>query len=224
MIFAAAGLILAALKKDTFILLWAIPIFLFFFFIQRDWAPYQSFIPQIPLFCISASVFMVKIIDRITYQNIQKMLPYTVASAIGVFGLVSITILITTNVTAGQFQTLEFVSQYLNKNKIDQITLVSNPAYSWIFKYIWAMDNVLNQFNDFGHEPVRTNKILLISDAESESFDRNTKRLRTLYENSTQLLKIRGPINNFNVDIYPYTSMEDVNFEGLYDMEVRIVR
>ena len=228
MIFAAAGLVFAGLKKDMFILLWTIPILLFFFFIEWEWAPYQSFIPQIPLFCISAAVLMVKIIDRIKYKKIQKVLPYVGAAAIGVFGLVSTTILITTNVTATQFQTLEFVSQYLNntKNKSNDndITLVSNPAYSWVFKYIYGMANVLNEFNDFGNEPVKTKKILLISDAESESFDRDTKRLHTLYVNSTQLFKIKGPVNNFNIDKYPYTSMEDVNFEGLYDIEVRIVR
>ena len=162
MIFAAAGLVFAVLKKDVFILLWAIPILLFFFLIEWEWAPYQSFIPQIQLFCISAAVLMVKIMGSIKYKNIQKVLPYTAASAIGVFGLVSITLLITTNVTATQFQTLEFVSLYLddmkNKSNDNDITLVSNPAYSWIFKYIYGMDNALNEFNNFGDEPVKTKK------------------------------------------------------------------
>ena len=49
-------------------------------------------------------------------------------------------------------------------------------------------------------------------------------RWSKVYENSTQLFKINGPANNFNIDRYPYTSMEEVNFEGLYDIEVRIVR
>src|SRR4030095_811524 len=51
LILAAVGLVLAIIKKDLFILLWVVPNFIFLCTIALGWAPYQLFIPLIPLFC-----------------------------------------------------------------------------------------------------------------------------------------------------------------------------
>ncbi len=84
-------------------------------------------------------------------------------------------------------------------------------------------DYVLNEPNIFEYQDVNTSKILLISDAQSESVSQNSERLRELYNNSNLLIKFNGPIDSFDIDKYPYTSM-DANFDGLYGIEVRIAK
>jgi hypothetical protein len=60
----------------------------------------------------------------IKYRNIQKLLPWAVASVIRIYGLVSTSILITTNTTAAQFMAAEFASKYLDyENKNNRVVI-----------------------------------------------------------------------------------------------------
>jgi 4-amino-4-deoxy-L-arabinose transferase-like glycosyltransferase len=111
-VLATAGLIFAILKKDAFILLWAIPNLLYFSAV--GWAPNHLFIPLIPLSCIAIGVLIINLCGRIKRKNVQKKLPWAVISAIGLFGLVSTTMLITSNVSADQIRVIRFVSGYSN--------------------------------------------------------------------------------------------------------------
>jgi hypothetical protein len=77
----------------------------------------------------------------------------------GIFGLICTTILITTNVTSDQIQTIKFVSMYLDNN--ENITLVSNPIYSWVFKYVYKKDHVLIEINDFDYDRLKQIKLFL---------------------------------------------------------------
>jgi 4-amino-4-deoxy-L-arabinose transferase-like glycosyltransferase len=219
-VLATAGLIFAILKKEAFILLWAIPNLVYFSAV--GWVPNHLFIPLIPLACIAVAVLIINLSGRIKRKNIQKMLPWAVISAIGMFGLVSTTMLITTNVSADQIQVIKFISGYLDNynTRNENITLVANPIYTWIFKYIYHGDHLLNVIREFDYEPVKTNKVLLITDIEYNLSPQN-ERLRALYNTTTSLLKFKGLINNFDFWRYPYTSMR-ANYEAMYGTEVGI--
>ena len=222
-ILGTSGLVVAILKKDLFLLLWAIPNFIFLVVIAFGWAPYQLFIPIIPLLCIASAKLIFDLTRAIKRKRIKKILPWSVIGAIGTFGLISTSILITTNVTSGQFQIIRFVALYLenNINRNESIMVVSNPIYSWIFKYVYHKDNVLNEVNDFDYEPVKTKKILFISDVESEGISPDSERLRTLYNTTNQIFKINGLSNKFNTTKYPYASMSE-NYESMDRTEVRV--
>ena len=219
-VLATVGLIFAILKKDPFILLWAIPNLLYFSAV--GWVPNHLFIPLIPLSCIAVAVLIINLSGRIKRKNIKKMLPWAVISAIGMFGLVSTTMLITTNVSADQIQIIRFVSGYLNNYNMrnENITLVANPIYTWIFKYVYNRDHSVNVIREFDYEPVKTNKILLITDIEYNLSPEN-ERLRAVYNTTTSLLKFKGLIDNFDFWRYPYTSMR-ANYEAMYGTEVGI--
>jgi hypothetical protein len=146
-----------------------------------------------------------------------------VITALGLFGLISTTLLITTNVTTGQIQIIRFVSWYLDNDikRNEGIMLVSNPIYSWIFKYVYDKDNVLNEVNDFDYEPVKTDRILFISDVESKGITPYSERLGRLYNTTNQIFKINGLSDIFNTGRYPYGSMS-VNYESMDETEVRV--
>ena len=225
MIIGAIGLIIAIIKKDLFILLYAIPNFVFIGLIGWNWAPYQLFITLIPLFCISGSVLIFDISNRIKIRNMDRLLPWAIVTTIGIFGLVSTLMLITTNITGGQIQAIKFVLDYL-KDNVDETKstmLVSNPIYSWIFIYPYQMNNltVLIEVNDFDYETVKTNTILFISDVESEGIRTYSQRLQSLYGTTTQVFKVNGIADRFDTTRYPFTSIV-VNYESLDPTEVRV--
>src|SRR5205085_7189513 len=81
-----------------------------------------------------------------------SLLPsFAVISVIVIFGLITSTILITTNISLPQFEAAAFVvydvqhnnSYTSNNNKSDDdITIISSPIYSWIFNYVFHRSHV----------------------------------------------------------------------------------
>jgi predicted metallo-beta-lactamase superfamily hydrolase len=88
-----------------------------------------------------------------------------------------------------------------------------------IFRYVYHSDNLV-ELDNIEYQPVKSSKILLISDVQSRDYN---EPLNAVYNNSTQLMMIKGPIYNLDFSKYPYTSM-DSTFERLYDTEVRIAK
>ena len=69
-----------------------------------------------------------------TKIKIQKRLPYAIISGIGLFGLLTTTMLITTNVNSAVYKALAVIVQKLpNKdddtNNTNAVTLVASPIY-----------------------------------------------------------------------------------------------
>jgi hypothetical protein len=129
----------AVIKKDFFFLLWIIPFLVFLYFI--GFVSLFHFIALLPIFCISAAVLIEGLSDKISKikknskKNIiiisQKILPYAIISAIGIFGLVSISMLITTDVSSTQVNAAATIAQHIQRNSIsdnngnDNVTVIS---------------------------------------------------------------------------------------------------
>ena len=217
------GIIIAILRKDLFILLWTMPFFIFLIIIASEWSPYQLFIPIVPVLCIATAKLIFDVTSVLKLENRRQMIPWGLAIAVVTFGLVSTSMLITTNITSGQFQIVHFALLYLedNVNENESLMVVSNPIYSWIFKYVYDIGNVLNEVNDFDYEPVKTKMILFIWDIESKDLSPYSERLGTLYNTTKQLFKVNGLGNNFDTTKYPFTSMT-LNYESMDGTEVRV--
>ncbi|TLX81752.1 MAG: glycosyltransferase [Thaumarchaeota archaeon] len=219
-----AGLIAAAVKKDLFILLLAIPNIIFLYIV--GYVSFRLFIPLIPLFCITAAVMISELLDRVKNKSIYRVLSGGVIIIIGIFGLISTLLLVTTQVTAGQFQSTVFVSTYLKnfENKFHdkhEVTTAASPTYSWIFKYVFGNDNVLFNYRDILYEPIKTDNVLLISDDHFRQDIKSNKKLGQFYNNTVLLAAFNDTRNIFNEDNYPYYSMK-LNHEGLEAIEIRI--
>jgi 4-amino-4-deoxy-L-arabinose transferase-like glycosyltransferase len=150
LILAAGGFIYAAIKKDYFILLWFIP-FLIFLAIIGYVHPWHL-IPLLPAFCIAAARLIGggDLYNLIKRKKVQVLLPFVIISAIGIFGLVSTTILITRDNTSSQFEKTASGIQYLleqangnnNNNGTNYAKIteeISVDPNSWIFRYIFDL-------------------------------------------------------------------------------------
>ena len=98
-VLSSAGLIFAAVKRDFFLLLWVIPFLIFLYAI--DYVSSFHLIPLVTAFSIATSRFLVEITGKINKIikkfKLQQILPFAVISGIIIFGLVTTTMLITTN-------------------------------------------------------------------------------------------------------------------------------
>jgi hypothetical protein len=136
------GLVFAALKKDFLILLWTIPILIFFSFTAGT--SYYHLIPILPALCIGAAR-LIELSKKIPPKKIQPVLPFVLISIVGIFGLITTTMLITTNVNSSYFEAAAFLTQYLSNsssiigNNNDKISVISDPFYLWIPQYVFHL-------------------------------------------------------------------------------------
>jgi len=131
------GLALAAIKKDFFLLLWTIPflVFLYFIGLVRDF----HLIPILPALCISAARLIADLIGKIEHRKVRKILSITIISAIAIVGLVNFMMLSINTNNNGKFAAVAFVLGYLEENKNQSVSTISNNVYSWIPKYVFQL-------------------------------------------------------------------------------------
>jgi len=85
-------------------------------------------------------------------------------SAVGIFGLISISVLITINAASSQLQTMSYVTKFYQNDKNADYMLISSPVYSWIFTYVYKIDFVLSDYYNYIYQTIKPDKILLIAD------------------------------------------------------------
>jgi Dolichyl-phosphate-mannose-protein mannosyltransferase len=221
----ACGLCFAATKRDFFLLLWSMPYLVFLYII--GWVSVFHLILIIPAFCIAGSEVIVQLSNKIVYRKRMRQLnknlfPWITISFVGIFGFTSTFLLITKNVSSSQFEAAAFVSEYLRNNdeSYHDITLVSNPVYSWIFTYVYNKDHVFPDYRGPLFAPIQTEMILLIADAHFKADIRSAEKLQKIYNNTNDIATFNGDVLKYDHDKYPYTSMS-LNYEGS-KVEVRI--
>src|SRR5215208_6017561 len=217
-VLSMAGLIFAAVKRDFFLLLWVIPFLIFLYAI--DYVSSFHLIPLIPAFCIAASRFLVEITSKIKIikkYKVQQILPFAVISGIIVFGLVSTTMFITTNINSISYKTLAVIVQKLpNREDInstaDAVTLVGAPTYFPMPKY--AFDKPFYEHSYFSRLPLDTQKYFLVADRGfMQSMSGTSSRapnalMKYLYENSHIIDTIvPDDKTKYSVKNYPYANM-----------------
>jgi dolichyl-phosphate-mannose--protein O-mannosyl transferase len=208
-ILGVGGFIFAAKRRDFFVLLWLIPFLLFL--VKIGYTQYFHWIPILPVFCIGSGILIIEGLQKITKNKLQKSLPFVVISGIGVFGFVSTTMLITTNLTSGQFEAAAFVLQYI-KDDTD-ITTLASPTYSWIFRDVFNKENILPDYSNILFGPIETEKILLVADPHFHIDIARGKQLQDAYDETKTVETFEGDVLKYDTSKYPYTSLI-VNNEG----------
>jgi hypothetical protein len=210
------GIIFAAVIKRDFILLaWVIPYLAFLYLI--GYAANFHLILLIPIFCIAAAKLIVDISTKIiSNKTLKQVLPFAIISAIGIFGLISTILLITTNVSSFQYKVTAFLVQHLlNNNKVgdhtnNDITILGTSSYFWIPKDIFQQQGY-NYKGLSSKKPIETEKTILVVDRgfrnllSSKTDD--GERLRTIYD-GTDIIATTGRNSNiYDIYTYPYTNM-----------------
>lgn len=208
LLLGAAGFIYAGIKREVFVLLWIIPFLVFLSVI--GYVQYFHWIPVLPVFCIAAG----RLIEKIT--AIRPAIPFVAVAGLGIFGLVSSALLITTDVTSAQFEAAAFVAGYADNNT----TIAASPVYSWIFIYVFDKEHSFWDYRDLLFYPVETEKLLLISDHHFQSNLGAGQQLEDAYSNTENVAVFKGNVGTYDLGKYPYTNMIS-NYEG-DEIEVRM--
>jgi hypothetical protein len=166
------GIVYAAIRRNYFILLWVVPFFIFSFMIH--WVYFFHFILLLPVFCIASALLIKEIPDIVLKKNnlYKKVVPFAAISAIGIFGLTTTVLLIVSNYSLPYFAVSSFIVQHSNDNVVagtnnvtnkivDDTTIISSPAFSWIFSYVFGKDHVLPTR---ASQELSTKKVLLVLD------------------------------------------------------------
>jgi hypothetical protein len=154
---------------------------------------------------------------------IHRILPFALISIIGIFGLVSTSLIITTDMSSHIVETTAFIANYLGSpiNKNEDITLILSPVYYWVFEDIYGKSNAIEVRDHFdGPDTIKTHKIILMLNRfkviSEDPF------LRMVYSNAPPLKVAHGPAQSFDRNKYPYTNL-DVNYEGITEQRTIMV-
>lgn len=188
----------AVLKKDLFILFWLGPLLAFLWLI--GYVQYFHILPALPVFCIAAALWLNDIIDKIKPRR--HLVGYGIAASVIIFGLVSTTLLITTNVTSGQFEATAFVLSIADKDT----TIIANPVYAWPYIFAYHMPYAMNDYRDVLYSTIKTAKVVLVSEPHLQG-SINETQIGQAYDSTASVRTFYGSSRNYDVSIYPYTSM-----------------
>lgn len=208
------GLIYSAVKKDYFLLLWSIPIFVFLQAI--GYVSSFHLILLMPPLCIAGATMIDKIGNNIANAKMRNMLPYIRIAVIGIFGICSITMLITLNMNSTYYQALAFVlsnlpdsnSNATSLNPANKVTLIGNPQYFWIPEFVF--NKTFDAKNFYSKTPFKTDKYMMIIDS---GFVRilnadNSSRLNLAYNATHNLARFEQNITGgTDVNKYPFTNL-----------------
>ena len=227
LILGIAGIFFAEIKRDFMLLLWVIPFLIFLFII--DFVSFFHLIPLLPAFCIAVASMIVHLSNRISYKKIQQSLPFVVILAIGAFGLINTTTLITTNVTSTYFQIYASIVKYLangeyindlNNNNNDNVMTMIGRHWTrglfWIPRYVYDIDLDFRIVEDENDIPVsiKTKKGIFIVDnrIKRSMFDdkqdiQNGQQNLNLYYNTIPIATFKNKSMHYDLEKYPYASM-----------------
>jgi hypothetical protein len=191
-----SGLVFAIIKRDYFLILWAIPFLIFLYTIGfvRDF----HLIPLLPALCMSASRLIVGLSSYIPYQKVRQTLSFSIISVIAIFGLVNIVPPLTMNgmnENDNKFALAAFVTRYLEDNRNENITVISSHVYSWIPKYVFGLGNIDYRIPD-DTTPPKNEKVMLVVDGSfryvtslNNTYGESLRRTHNLY-NTNETVKV----------------------------------
>ncbi|MGI0025249.1 MAG: glycosyltransferase family 39 protein, partial [Nitrososphaera sp.] len=192
------GLRYAVLRKDLFVLLWFGPFMIFLWLI--GYVQYFHSIPIIPVFCISAALWLQDVVGRI--KSRRYLVRYGVFASIVIFGLTSTTLVIITNVTSAQFDAIAFVLLISDKDT----TIISNPVYAWPYTFVFDMPYAMNDYRDVLYSDIPTDKIVLVSEPHLLA-SIHEARLKVVYDDTASVRVFYSNVRSYNTSVYPYTNM-----------------
>ncbi len=113
------------------------------------------------------SARLIELSKKIPPKKIQRATPFFIIIIVGIFGLITTTVLITTNSNISYFKAAAFLTQYLQDiNRInasnDKITVISDPFYLWIPQYVFHLKHEYVPF--YMLISIKTEKVAFIID------------------------------------------------------------
>jgi hypothetical protein len=234
-----AGLFFAAVKRDFFPLLWAIPFMIFMYLL--GYVSYWFMIPLLLPLCIAAASMIQDLSSRISKKKmIHQILPFVIISVIGIFGIITTSMLITLNVNSTYLAVQAFITKNLPaisgsvEESDNRVYIIGRPTYIWILKYVFDEGN--NNYQSYYNkgkiyrtisEGIADKFVFIVdgrfrNDLKKSTTKENIQAIQELYDNSTTLAKINVKnTNKFDSDLYPYSTNTNVAGKGGGRVEIR---
>lgn len=203
-----AGTVFAIVRRNYFILFWFVPFVIFLLMIGYN--QYFYWIPVLPVFCISASILIMNILERLNKNNVNKILPSVVFLGLAIFGLTSTILVISVNVTNSEFQTTSFILQNVHGN---DTTVLASPTYAWILHYVFHKENIPNDYSFILFNHLQTGKVLLVADPHFLIDLGRGKKLQRIYNDSKTIATFGEDLSKYDMSVYPYSNIK-MNVDG----------
>jgi hypothetical protein len=214
------GIIYSVFRRDYFLMIWTFPIFIFLQLI--GYVSSFHLISLLPPLCIAGGRLIAEIGNRSANQSVRNVLPFIRISAIGLFGLISTSMIISIDMNSTYYQALAFLVQELpdaettnssNSNIQSaggRITVSGNPEYFWIPEFIFDRQFVGSSY--YSNVPFKTDKYIMIIDkgflnildGNSRSRERLNLALNATHSLSVFHQNMTGDLDNSK---YPYTGL-----------------
>jgi len=243
LILGTVGVAYLTIRREFIGIFWIIPYFLMLYLV--GWVNHFHLIIIIPIFCISIAKMIYDMPSIMRFKRGNIMISSTVIAAIVLFGIISTSILISTNLSYVQLKTASYITNAIvsndsnssgdkNKDRTSfdtnntraKITVISGPIYSWIYKYVFDNHYTFSHVRDT--QPLKTEKIILLIDplykrvvSKNESENQTqAARLSSIY-NNTDVAALFGKLPaNYSKKIYPFTGIDSAD-SGLTTSEIR---
>lgn len=205
-----SGLVFAIIRRDYFLLLWAIPFLITLYFI--GWVLPYHFIPLFPVFCIAGARLFLETLNRIRFNSIAKISLFAIIAGLLIFGITKTFLLITPNVNSFYFEGALFLIKYLENNNVslkkNNLTIISDAFYLWIPQHVFHLPGTYKTF--FDSTLSRTRSSLLIVDPGfikvMQEHNGQGNLLHTIYDsNNTKKIAMFGESQySQNMSVYLY--------------------
>jgi len=225
-----AGIVFTAIKRDFFPLLWIIPFFILLYLLGFN--QHFHWVPILPIFCIATAVLIVDLAKYIIKNTkVQQIAVFTIACEIIIFGMVSTTMLLSTNLNLSYFEMYTFVvkrlSDYNGTENNNRVAIIGNPwivsGFSWIPRYIFHINQDFILFKTFRNATI-SEKILLMVDKDLKDYisadkpNTKIKQLQKVYDDTKPIATFKDKAIKYNRDQYPYTSIRENRGIGRIDI------
>jgi len=212
---ATAAMVFAAIRRDYFIITWMTPFLIFLYLIGYN--QYFYWIPVIPVMCIAAGVLIVKLSENIPRKQLVNMCIIVPVLGIGIFGLVNLVEIITTDMTSAQYESMSYI---LNDTKYTSNKIIfAGPTYSWVFDDVFHKKNTLVYYYALSLS-TNPNKYVLLSDPHIHFDFSLGRQIADLYDSTHVVQSFNGSLSKINTSHYPYQNLYYTT-EGNH-LEIRI--
>jgi hypothetical protein len=195
----------------------------------------------LPALCIAIAKLIYDLPHIIKLKKKDNIITFIIISSVCMFGLVNTTLLISTDLSYTQFYSVSFITKQIEKEsherdplpalddherERDQVTVISSPISSWIYKYVFDNENTFSHVRDT--KPISTSNILLLVDStykhviskeEGENLTQ-IERLKNIYNNTNVAALFKDDVSNYDRKTYPYTGLNSANI-GSRTQEIR---
>ena len=199
---ALSGMVIAAIRRDYFIITWIAPFLIFLYLIGYN--QYFYWIPVIPVMCIASGVLIVKLSEKIPRKQIAYMCIIVSVLGIGIFGMINLVDVIAADMTSAQYASMSYI---LNDTKYTSNKIIfAGPVYSWVLDDVFHKKNTLVYYSALSWS-TNPSKFVLLSDPHLHFDFSLGEQLVDLYNSTHVVQSFNGSLSKYNTMHYPYQNL-----------------